>query len=70
MENKNNKYNKGQRIFYFFMDSICQSTIIDFYIKEGEVFYIDSLFKNIKECYIFSSRKECVEYHKNKWLVD
>ncbi len=64
-----NKFNKGQKIFYFFMDSPCQSTVSDFYIKDNDVFYIDALFNNIKECYVFNTKKECVEYHKKKWLV-
>ena len=64
-----NKFQKGQKIFYFLMDSPCQSKILDFYIKDGEVFYVDALFNNIKECYIFTSKKECVEYHNKKWSI-
>ena len=64
-----NKFQKGQKIFYFLMDSPCQSKVIDFYVIGGEVFYVDSLFNNIKECYVFSTKKECVEYHSKKWLI-
>ena len=64
-----NKFNKGQKVFYFLMDSPCQSRIIDFYIKDNEIFYVDSLFNNIKECYLFSSKKDCIDYHNKKWLV-
>jgi len=51
------------------MDSPCQSKVIDFYIKDGEVFYVDALFNNIKECYVFSTKKECIEYHSKKWSI-
>jgi hypothetical protein len=62
-----NKFQKGQKIFYYLMDSPCQSKVIDFHIKDGQVYYIDALFNNIKECYVFGSKKECVEYHNKKW---
>jgi len=64
-----NKFQKGQRIFYFLMDSPCQSKVVDFYIVDDQVFYVDSLFNNIKECYVFATKKECIEYHTKKWLV-
>jgi hypothetical protein len=62
-----NKFQKGQKIFYFLMDSTCQSKVVDFYIKDGQVYYVDALFNNIKECYVFVSKRECVEYHNKKW---
>lgn len=64
-----NKFNKGQRVFYFLMNSPCQSSVIDFYIKDDEIFYVDALFNNIKECYLFLSKKECIDYHNKKWLI-
>lgn len=59
-------YNKGEKIYYYLMDSLCQSRVVDFYIKDKEVFYIDSLFDNLKECFVFNKRKECISYHENK----
>jgi hypothetical protein len=61
------KYKKGDKIYYYLMDSLCQSIIIDFYIKDNKVLYIDKLFNNLKEEYIFNSRKECINFHQNKW---
>ena len=63
-----NKFKKGQKIFYLLMDSPCQSKVIDFYTKDGAIFYVDVLFNNIKECYLFSTKEDCLEYHKNKYL--
>jgi hypothetical protein len=63
-----NKFKKGQKVFYLLMDSPCQSNVVDFYTKGGITFYVDSLFNNIKECYLFTSRKDCVEFHQNKYL--
>jgi len=64
-----NKFKKGQRVFYLFMDSPCQSKIMDFYTKDGEIFYIDALFNNIKECYLFTNRIDCIKFHQEKYLV-
>jgi hypothetical protein len=61
------KYKKGDKIYYYLMDSLCKSIIIDFYIKDNKVLYIDKLFNNLKEEYIFNSRKECINFHQNKW---
>ena len=44
-----NKFKKGQRVFYLLMGSTCQSNIVDFYTKDGIIFYVDDLFDNIKE---------------------
>jgi hypothetical protein len=49
------------------MNSLCQSFIIDFYQKDDQIFYIDKIFNNLKEEYIFNSRKECIDFHQNKW---
>jgi len=64
-----NKYKKGQRVFYLLMDSPCQSTVVDFYNKDGVTFYVDALFNNIKECYLFPTRKDCIEFHQEKYLI-
>ena len=63
------KYKKGDKIYYYLMDSICESKVIDYYIKRGKVFYIDKIFKNLKEEYVFNSRKECIKYNNEKWLI-
>lgn len=60
------KYKKGEKIFYFLMDSLCESSIVDSYLKNGEVFYKDKIFNNLKECYVFNDRKKCILFHKNK----
>lgn len=60
------KFNIGDKIYYLFMDSVCESSVRDIYTKDGEIFYIDNIFDNLKECYIFSSPKECLEFHKKK----
>jgi len=64
-----NKFNIGDKIYYLFMDSICQSEVRDFYLKDGEYFYVDKIFDNIKEEYIFSDRKKCIEFHKEKHKI-
>ena len=63
------KYKKGDIIYYYLMDSICKSIVIDFYIKEDQIFYIDKIFDNLKEEYIFNSRKGCITFHENKWKI-
>jgi hypothetical protein len=62
------KYKRGDKIYYYLMDSLCQSFIIDIYQKDNKVLYIDRLFNNLKEEYVFSSRKECIRFHENKWV--
>jgi hypothetical protein len=62
-----NKFKKGQRVFYLLMGSTCQSNIVDFYSKDGIIFYVDDLFDNIKECYLFTNRKSCIEFHQNSF---
>ena len=63
------EFNIGEKIYYLFMDSVCESTIKDSYVKDGENFYVDNIFDNLKECYLFRSPKECKEYHKNKHKI-
>lgn len=62
------KYKIGDKIYYYLMDSLCQTFIIDFYIKDDQVFYVDKIFDNLKEEYIFKCRKECINFHNNKWI--
>lgn len=63
------KYKKGDTIYYYLMDSICKSVVVDFYIKENKIFYIDKIFDNLKEEYVFDSRKDCINFHENKWKI-
>jgi len=63
-----NLYNKGEKIYYYLMDTLCTSKVVDFYELNGEYFYVDKLFNNLKECYIFNDRKKCIKYHENKWI--
>lgn len=51
------------------MDSICVSKVKDFYLKDGKYLYIDNIFNEIKEEYIFNTRKECLEFHKKKHII-
>ena len=51
------------------MDSICQSEVVDFYLSDGKYFYIDKIFDSIKEEYIFTDRKECLNFHKEKHKI-
>ena len=62
-----NKFKKGQRVFYLLMGSTCQSNIVDFYTKDGIIFYVDDLFDNIKEFYLFTNIKSCIEFHQNSF---
>lgn len=64
------KFNVGDKIYYLFMDSVCESIIKGSYVKDGENFYIDNIFDNLKECYIFNSPKECKEFHKKKHTIN
>lgn len=64
-----NKFDKGDRIYYLLMDSICKSSVKDFYLKDGKYLYIDNIFNDIKEEYIFTTRKECLEFHKKKHII-
>jgi hypothetical protein len=64
------KFNIGDKIYYLFMDSVCESTIKNSYTKNGENLYSDNIFDNLKECYIFKSPKECIEFHKKKHIIN
>ncbi len=61
---ESSKFSKGQKIYYLFMDSVCQSKIIDVK-KEGDSWiYTDALFNNIQERYIFLNKKDCIKFHE------
>jgi hypothetical protein len=64
-----NKFRKGQKVFYYLMDSPCQSIIIDFYKNNGSWYYKDHLFDNIKEEYLFNNKKDCINFHNKKWTI-
>lgn len=61
---ESSKFSKGQKIYYLFMDSICQSKIIDVKKEGHQWIYTDALFNNIKEEYIFLTKKDCIEFHE------
>jgi len=58
-----NKYKVGQVVYYLLMNNPCKSKIVDFRLEGGIYYYTDNIFNNIKECYLFTTKEECVKYH-------
>jgi hypothetical protein len=57
-----NKFKKNEKFYYMMLNRICYSKVINYKVINGEFIYEDNYFDNIKECYMFKTRKELLDF--------